>query len=121
MPIKVGAESRTIHETTAPYQHMVDGSLETSDIIVQYHSQTTAEIRQRRADMTARLAEDPEAVVWLSETLAASLHALPDLTDSKGKPFAITVENLDTIEVPNLEAIKAAIDKDIAGESQPSK
>lgn len=120
MPIKVGNE-RTVRECLAPYTYTVDGKPVTEDIRVEYYSLTIEEMKAYRKDLEAKIAENPEAVIWMSETLAPRLHALPDLTDAKGKPFEITLANLEKVPLENLDAIKTAIDEDLAGKSRPAK
>jgi hypothetical protein len=111
----------TVRECLASYKYTVDGKPVAEDIRVQYYSLTIHEMKAYRKDLEERIAENPEAVIWMSETLAPRLHALPDLTDEKGKPFAITIENLEKIPLENLDAIKTAIDEDLAGKSRPAK
>lgn len=120
--IKIDANHRTVRTTSAPFQFSNgNGEIQTEQITVRYYSLKIKDIKARRAALEQKAKDDPTAIVWLSETLAESLESLPDLTDEKGKPLAITVENLDAIDLPNLEAIKKAIDDDISGKAQPDK
>lgn len=121
MTIKIDPNLKTIRECTAPFRHTVDGELQTTEIRVQYYSLTIRELKKYRADLEAKIESDPETVIWLSETLAPRIHGLPDLTDADGKALPISIETLDTIALENLEAIRVAIDKDVAGKEQPSK
>lgn len=112
--IKLDAKERTIRECKAPYQFTEKGELKTEEIRVQYYSLKIKELKDYFAEIEAK-AKDAETIVWLSETLAKRIHALPDILDDKDKPIAITIENLDKIDIPNLEAIKKAIDEDVKG------
>lgn len=110
--IKINTIEKTVRETMAPFELSENGKNRTEQIRVQYKSFTVKEMKQRRAKYEAEAKANPDAVVWLSDTLAEKLIALPDLLDDKEKPVEITVEFLDTLEVRNLEAIKKAIEDD---------
>lgn len=128
--IKVSGE-RPVRSTTAPY---ITDEGETVEISVEYYSSTPAYLKKRmleaqKADeayeVKAAKAEKegkrmPPRVFYVTDELARDLHALPDLADEKGKPFRITVENLDKLDQRNINAIRQAITDDIAGKkSQP--
>jgi hypothetical protein len=113
--IKIDAGERIVRETTAPFEHMQDGEVATSEIRVRYFSPTTQDIIEQRNEEKARKAEDETASYWLSEALVRRLESLPDLVDGKGKPVKITLEFLNSIAIKNLPAIQDAIAKDIEG------
>ena len=114
--IKITAPQRFVRETTAPFIYAVeDGTEQTKDIRVQYYSSTWNEVQEQHASLAAKVADDPTQTIWPHETFAKRVHALPDLADAKGKPFAITAENLGMLDIRNLDAMKKAIDEDIAG------
>jgi len=119
--IKVAGTERTVRECSAPYEYTEKGQTKTDQIQVFYYSLTIKEIKDYQLKLTAIAKKDPGTVIYLSETLAERLHSLPDLADAKGKPLAITVENLDAIDIRNLEAIRKAIDEDLAGKALPNK
>lgn len=110
---------RAVRSTTAPY---ITEDGETTEIAVEYYSQTTAAMKERREKAIKRAeSAKPGDFAWHSDELVQDLFALPDLADDKGKPFKITVANLDKLDVRNLNAIRQAIEDDISGKkSQPS-
>ncbi len=116
MSIKINATKRSIRECTAPFQQ--DGTKQ--NIRVLYYSFKIKELKDHQARVEEKAKQNPDAIIWLSETLSERLHSLPDLTDANGKEFKITADNLDLIDVENLEAIKRAIDEDVSGKSRPS-
>jgi hypothetical protein len=110
---------RAVRNCTATY---ITEEGETAEIAVEYYSWTIAEMKATRKEAELRVESAPGNIVWASELLADRLHALPDLADDKGKPFKITVANLDKLDIDNLNAIREAIDEDIsAGKSRPAK
>jgi hypothetical protein len=52
--------TRTVRETTAPFEYMKDGKLAVEDIRVRYFSQTIADVRKERSDALARAAQIEE-------------------------------------------------------------
>lgn len=125
--IKVTANGqRNVRECTSQFEYEEDGEQKTDEIRVRYFSQTVAELKQLRLDALAKFnaAKKGKAAEtefpWVSNTLAKRLESLPDLEGEDGKPFAITVENLDTLSIINLRAIEAAIEEDVRPKSQPS-
>jgi hypothetical protein len=111
---------RAVRSTTAPY---ITEDGESTEIAVEYYSATTAVMKERR-DIAIKRAENakPGEMAWFSDELVQDLHALPDLADDKGKPFKITVANLDKLDIRNLNAIRKAIEDDIvAKKSQPGE
>jgi hypothetical protein len=111
---------RAVRSTTAPY---ITEDGEITEIAVEYYSSTTAFMKDRR-ERAIKRAEDakPTDFAWHTEELVEDLFALPDLADDKGKPFKITVANLDKLDVRNLNAIRQAIEDDIAAKkSQPGE
>jgi hypothetical protein len=121
--IKVNPKNRTVRECTAPYEYTNDkGETVTEQIRVRYFSRTIVEAKENYAELQKLATEDPERIVWTSETLVRrGLESLPDLSDEHGKPLTITVENLDKLEGRNLDAILTAINNDTAPKEQPSK
>ncbi len=114
--------SRLVRQTTAPFEYTdAKGETVTEDIRVRYYMLTVAERkaqRQRIKDVSDR---DPQAIIWLSETLADVLESLPDITGDDGKPIDITIDNLDQIAGHNLEAINNAITADLTPKEPASK
>lgn len=129
--ITVTATKPTIRETTANYQHMNgDGKMTSSEIRVQYYSFTTKRLKDLRAEVKAKI--DAGEALWHSDSLADQLHGLPDLVDAKNKPCfvphegdekkrAAAIQFLDSLDVGNIDAIKKAIDEDVAPKEQPNK
>jgi hypothetical protein len=111
---------RAVRSTTAPY---ITEDGETTEIAVEYYSQTTAAMKERREAAIKRAENASETEFrWFTDDLVDDLFALPDLADDKGKPFKITVANLDKLDVRNLNAIRKAIEDDIAAKkSQPGE
>lgn len=112
MPIKVNTKKRTVRETTAPYICEDAGELKTEQIRVRYYSFRWNELQDQHNKLRQLAKDDPQASIWPHETLVDRLESLPDLTDEKGKPFAITAHNLGSLDTQNLNAIKKAIDED---------
>jgi hypothetical protein len=120
--IKIQTGKRTIRETTAPFETTDDdGNVQTQDIRVLYYSFTTKDHKDRRARIVAHQKENPDEPLWLSHLIVDQIHSLPDLVDTKGKPFKITEDFLDTLDVKNLEAIKNAIEEAVRPKDQPEK
>jgi hypothetical protein len=109
---------KSVRTCTAPY--IEEGEI--VEISVEYYSWTIAEMKAKREAAEKRAESAPGNIVWASEMLVDRLHALPDLADEKGKPFKITVANLEKLDIDNLNAIREAIDEDIAaGKPRPAK
>lgn len=133
MGIKVTGE-RVVRATTAPYIYRgEDGNETTTDIAVQYYSSTTGYMKQQweeaKRKQTEALAKakktkspgesDDIDMSWYTDELVKILFALPDLDDADGKTFAITVENLDKLDIRNVKAIRQAIADDIDAKKSP--
>lgn len=114
-------KAKAIRETTCEFVQFVDGQPVKSEIRVQYFSWTTADFKKHEAERAALLADNPEAILWNSEVLAKRLHALPDLVDEDGRPFEITLEFLDLLDVDNVNAIREAVNKDISPKSDATR
>jgi hypothetical protein len=135
-----------VRECTATY--IDPESREEHKITVEYYSHTSASLREMMADVDrqeAEYAKQAEAherkvaeaiekkkplpaamprrfIFPLVLSLSRLIHALPDLTDAKGKAFAITSENLETITQENLDLIDKAIRDDVdAKKSKPAE
>lgn len=148
--IKISAKTRNVRETTSLFEYNDDSGklVKKEDFRVQYYSWTSKDVKEIRAkeradiarklasaakpkkdvkkevDESAQLSEQlakADEFMWFSDELMKLLHALPDLADENGKPFKITLANLDMLDVKNLERIYKAIGDDIAGKAQPSK
>lgn len=122
--IKVNRKKRTVRECLAPFQHEDEetGELKTSDIRVRYFSVSIREIKAIEAAEKAQKAQkgNPEQK-WLSDKLAARLESLPDLTDENDKPFPVTADSLEDVELLNLLSIQAAIEEDMDPKRLPRK
>lgn len=118
--IKLSNPQGRVRETTAPFEYTDDkGKVQTADIRVIYRSPTITDIRVQKLEREAR--ENAGESLYISDSLASVIDALPDLTDDNEKEIAITVENLDQLTITNLTAIQKAINEDIEGKSQSSK
>lgn len=120
MAIKLNPKERAVRQTECDWEYEEDGEIKTEKIRVLYYSPTVADMKADKAEMDARLKEDPDAIIWNSEFLVKRLHSLPDLVDEKDKPHPITVELLDSFTTKNLKAIKDAVDGAIAPKEQPA-
>lgn len=105
MAIKVTNQSRIARETKADFLFVDDeGEQKTEQIRVEYYSLSPAESRKYR--------EGLKGEAYWSDVLLPILKALPDLEGEDGGPFAVTKENLETINGTNLQAIVKAIEED---------
>lgn len=119
--IKLNA-TPTVRECKAPYEYEDgNGKLVTKEIRVRYFSRTVAQLKRMQAAAKARAEDDPDAIVWLSDSLLERIESLPDIEGPDGQPLAITIENLDLLDTKNLKAIGDAIDADLVPKEQPSK
>jgi hypothetical protein len=119
-----GNNQRAVRETTVPFEFVENGEVKAQTIRLRYFTRTCKEAREAQAKQTAERKANPLKIVWLSESLAERIESLPDLKlpgkDGKDeKPFEITVENLDKIEIRNLEAMQEAIMQDTAPKATP--
>jgi len=120
--IKLKTNNKLVRQTTADYEYTdADGVNHIEQIRVRYYSLPISELREQRLKLETIAREDPGRIIWLSDTLPDVLESLPDILDEKGKPIAITKENLDLIARNNLEAINKAIIDDLAPKDQPGK
>jgi hypothetical protein len=142
--IKVTGKS-AVRSTTATY--IEPETREKHQISVEYYSHTTAALKARMAEAEREDEEYQKRVEEHEKKTAEAvkknkplpdplprrlifpkvrglmmvLHALPDLTDAKGKPFTITSDNLDLLSDENLDNIEKAIRNDVeAKKSQPA-
>lgn len=129
---------RPIRSTTAAY---VTDDGEEVQITVEYFSPNQAYLQQRmieaqKADEDYQKKLDaankagkqlPPRLLFSSEELARDIHALRDpdgnpFADENGKTLKINAANLAKIDQRNLNAIRQAINEDIAGKkSQPAE
>lgn len=114
------ATGKIVRETTADFITMDGDEMKTEKIRVRYHDLSTKQLKERKAAFDAKFADDPGAVIWNSEDLIDRLHSLPDIVDDNEKPVEITLEFLDSLEVKNLNSIKAAIESDLNPKSTPA-
>jgi hypothetical protein len=98
-----------------------DGKEVTLEHEVQYYSWSTSALKEQRARIEAKQRDKPDEPLWFTDSLVDRLHALPDLRDEKNKPFKISVESLDDLDVRNIEFIREAIENDLAPKAPPSK
>ncbi|MER3478829.1 MAG: hypothetical protein C4287_23180 [Leptolyngbya sp. ERB_1_2] len=116
--IKVKPGQRTIRETTCDFEYTDEtGELKKATIRVQYYSPTTKQSKEEQDALRRLREEDPNAIWWVTNTLANRLHALPDLVDDNGEPIPITVDFLDSLDFKNVEAINQAIVDDLLPKS----
>ena len=101
---------KIIRTTSAPFEYMEGTEVKTKKITVRYVGRTVKELKEQRASIENRAKENPNQVVWLSESLAKRLNALEDLPEDFAN-LQITEEGLDELDVKNLEAIRDAIDE----------
>jgi hypothetical protein len=121
--IKIQGTQRTIRETTSEFEHFEGGEIKKETIRVKYYSPTITELRSLEKELKAKFKEssqsgEGESTFYLTEFLVKRLHALPDLADGKGKPFKITLENIESLDVKNLERIRDAINDDLNPKAQ---
>lgn len=131
--IKLSKRAPLVRECTAIYQFTDStGKVKEEEIRVRYFSLTVADLKIQKGWHTAKAEEDPNQIIWLSDTLPFSVESLPDITGLDGKPIKTvfdengiptreTVENFELIPKHNLEAINKAILDDLAPKDQPSK
>lgn len=119
---------RTVRECTAEFQTTdAAGSLAFESIRVRYFSPRGHDFKDLRAEMNDKIENAPnEPVNWLAVGLSKQLHSLPDLAHPKtGKPLThgtFDAELLDReIDLLNLQAIRDAIDEDLAPKSKPGE
>ena len=130
--IKTAGTHRLVRECTAPFQYVNDsGDTVTEEITVKYYVRSVGEIKQQQATFNAMGRKDPNRMVWLSETLALTVHSLPGVAGQDGKPIIskyekdgmptpATIANFDGISRSNLEAIRDAIHDDLSPKDTPS-
>lgn len=121
----------TVRETTANFEHRNgNDEISSTEIRVQFYSYTTARLKELRSSVKAKL--DAGETLWHSDSLADQLHGLPDLVDENEKPIFIphggnekkrvaAVEFLDSLDIKNIDAIRAAIDNALAPKAPPEK
>jgi hypothetical protein len=121
--IKLNGNRRTVRETTAEFQYTDDeGNLKFDEIRVRYFSPRIEDFKKLRAEFEAQAKANNGQPFFLSEGLAKQIESLPDLADAKGKPLKITAEVLEKeIDLLNLQAIREAIDADLAPKSKPGE
>lgn len=121
--IKFDTEKKIIRTCTAPFEFPDDkGDLQVHDITVEYYSMSTKKLKEMREALAKRLKDNPDEPQWFSEILFERIHALPDLIDpKKNKPYKITIDFLDSIDLKNLEAIRTAIEEDGRPKARPEK
>jgi hypothetical protein len=127
-----------IRQVTAPYEYLDEatGEKQVEQIRVHYRGLTTKEGRETWAAAEAAMKAQPkkkgkaeesaeefaiQEPSWYVDMVITRLVALPDLADESGKPFPITKESLDTLDVLNVKAIHEAIQEDLNPKAQPPK
>lgn len=110
MKIKHTAMQRIIRKTTATVEFADEkGDIQTGEIQVHYYSPTMADLQNSQRAMEASNGD----IGWVTRELAPRIHALPDILGDDDKPIEITVANLESLPIKNLNAIQEAIEKDL--------
>lgn len=115
-----------MRECTFPYEHTVNGEATVSEVRMQFYPPTLAEFKGTDPASMARKAGKlkegmaPTGEPWITTLLVQRIHALPDFTDEKGKPFPITIESLDALSIVNLRSMEMAILENSVPKSAPS-
>lgn len=118
--IKLDTAKRNVRETKCNYIYTdAENAEHTAEIRVRYFSLTVRELKEFQARQAA--ADKAGEKVWSSDILAERVESLPDLGDTEGKPFTISVELFDSMDLRNVEAIQKAISEDTSPKEQPSK
>lgn len=120
--ITLKKDSRTVRETTCDFEYTDEnGELKVATIRVRYYSPTTKQSKEEQEALKKLREEDPNAIWWVTNTLAKRLHSLPDIRDEKGNEIPISVEFLDSLDFKNIEAINQAIIEDLRPKSLNGK
>jgi len=103
---------KIIRATSAPFEYQDGAEVKSKTIVVRYFGRTVKELKEQRLDIQTRAKNNPDEVIWLSETLAKRLHSLDELPEGFDENFEISETSLDEVDAKNLEAIRDAIEKD---------
>jgi hypothetical protein len=114
------SNSKLIRQTKAQWEYEDGTEIKSAEITVKYFGRTTKEFREQREEIYRRVKEDPNFVLFHSDTLLKRLHSLPDLGDEEGKTLKITQEWLDAQDLKNLQSLVTAIEEDESPKSMTS-
>lgn len=118
MAITHRAGTRTVRETTAPWEYTDEtGALQVEDIRVRYISPTLQDLERVRK-MMADAEEGSSA--WLAKDLSERIDSLPDILDEKGKPVTTDEAFFQTVTLKNLQALQKAYNDDLYPKEQPA-
>jgi hypothetical protein len=131
--IKLKNKKRLVRECIAVWEDTDEaGVTTTQDIRVRYFDRSVRELKVQTQWHDRKAKEDPNQIIWLSDTLPFVVESLPDIEGLDGKPIRTqfdkdgvptreTVANFEEIPKKNLEAINKAIYDDLSPKDQPSK